>query len=132
MLSGFCCFCFMFLYKIRKTFGYVFLGYCCRFLRTLLLLFSGRCYCFPWMQLLFSPDVVTCFPEIAVVFSGFCRFCFMLLYKNFWNLYKTQYFLYKNRRKFQHVFSVFSGYILSGPRTFLLFPLSIANRKSCF
>ena len=93
---------------------------------------SGCCYCFPWKQLLFSPDVVTCFPDIAVVFSGSCRFCFMFLYKTFRNLYKTQYFLYKNRRKFQHVFSVFSGYILSGPRTFLLFSLTIANRKSCF
>ena len=87
----------------------VFSGHCCYFLRMLL------------------P-----FPSVSAVSLGFCRFCFMLLYKNFWNLYKTQYFLYKNRRKFQHVFSVFSGYILSGPRTFLLFPLSIANRKSCF
>ena len=171
------------LYRIRKTFGYVFLGYCCRFLRMLLLLFSGRCYCFPWMQLFFPrtllsffsasavfvlcfctktfrnlyktqkllykicktfghaflgfccrfPDAVIVFlgcsccflrtlllfsPDVVAVSLGFCRFCFMLLYKN--------------RRKFQHVFSVFSGYILSGPRTFLLFPLSIANRKSCF
>ena len=40
--------------------------------------------------------------------------------------------MYKKRREFQHVFSVFSGYILSGSRTFLLFSLTIANRKSCF
>ena len=33
----------------------------------------------------------------------------MFLYKTFWNLYKTKYFLYKNRRKFHHVFSEFSG-----------------------
>ena len=117
MLSGFCCYCFMLLYKIRKTFGYVFLGCSCRFLRTLLL---------------FSLDVVACFPDIAVVSLGFCCYCFMLLYKTFRNLYKTEYFLYKKRRKFQHVFSVFSGYILSGSRTFLLFSLTIANKKSCF
>ena len=103
MLSGFCCFCFMLLYKVRKTFGYVFLGYCCRFPRTLLSFFSAS----------------------AVFVLCFCT-------KTFRNLYKTEYFLYKKRREFQHVFSVFSGYILSGPRTFLLFPLSIANRKSCF
>ena len=28
----------------------------------------------------------------------------MFLYKTFWNLYKTKYFLYKNRREFRHVF----------------------------
>ena len=33
----------------------------------------------------------------------------MFLYKTFRNLYKTKYFLYKNRRKFRHVFSAFSG-----------------------
>ena len=125
MLSGFCCFCFMLLYKIRKTFGYVFLGYCCRFLRTLLLLFSRRCYCFPWMQLFFPRTLLSFFSASAVFVLCFCT-------KTFRNLYKTEYFLYKKRRKFQHVFSVFSGYILSGSRTFLLFPLSIANRKSCF
>ena len=103
MLSGFCCFCFMLLYKVRKTFGYVFLGYCCRFPRTLLSFFSAS----------------------AVFVLCFCT-------KTFRNLYKTEYFLYKKRREFQHVFSVFSGYILSGPRTFLLFSLTIANRKSCF
>ena len=175
MLSGFCCFCFMLLYKVRKTFGYVFLGYCCRFPRTLLSFFSASavfvlCFCtktfrnlYKTQKLLYKicktfghaflgfccrfPDAVIVFlgcsccflrtlllfsPDVVAVSLGFCRFCFMLLYKNFWNLYKTQYFLYKNRRKFQHVFSVFSGYILSGPRTFLLFSLTIANRKSCF
>ena len=40
---------------------------------------------------------------------GFSRYYLMLLYKTFWNLYKTKYFLYKNRRKFHHVFSEFSG-----------------------
>ena len=113
------------LYRIRKTFGYVFLGYCCRFLRMLLLLFSGRCYCFPWMQLFFPRTLLSFFSASAVFVLCFCT-------KTFRNLYKTEYFLYKKRREFQHVFSVFSGYILSGPRTFLLFPLSIANRKSCF
>ena len=93
--------------------------------RTLLLfsldaavVFSGHCCCFLRMLLPF--------PSVSAVFvSCFCT-------KTFRNLYKTEYFLYKKRRKFQHVFSVFSGYILSGPRTFLLFSLTIANRKSCF
>ena len=58
MLSGFCCFCFMLLYKIRKTFGYVFLGYCCRFLRTLLL---------------FSLDAAVVFSGCRYLFSGDCR-----------------------------------------------------------
>ena len=40
---------------------------------------------------------------------GFSRYYLMLLYKTFWNLYKTKYFLYKNWREFQHVFSAFSG-----------------------
>ena len=94
--------------------------------------FFGRCYCcFPDAVIVFLG--CSCFfPNIAVVFLGFCRFCFMFLYKTFRNLYKTEYFLYKKRREFQHVFSVFSGYILSGSRTFLLFSLTIANRKSCF
>ena len=36
---------------------------------------------------------------------GFSRYYLMLLYKTFWNLYKTEYFLYKRRRKLLHVFS---------------------------
>ena len=117
MLSGFCCYCFMLLYKIRKTFGYVFLGCSCRFLRTLLL---------------FSLDVVACFPDIAVVSLGFCRFCFMLLYKTFRNLYKTEYFLYKKRRKFQHVFSDFLVFSYSDPGFFCFFLLTFSEEKSVF
>ena len=113
------------LYKIRKTFRYAFLGSCCRFLRTLLLLFSGRCYCFPWMQLLFSPD-------IAVVFLCFCRFCFMFLYKTFRNLYKTEYFLYKKRREFQHAFSDFPVFSYSDPGFFCFFLLTFSEEKSVF
>ena len=40
---------------------------------------------------------------------GFSRYYLMLLYKTFRNLYKTKYFLYKNRREFRHVFLAFSG-----------------------
>ena len=35
---------------------------------------------------------------------GFSRCCLTFLYKTFWDLYKTKYFLYKNRREFRHVF----------------------------
>ena len=44
---------------------------------------------------------------------GFSRCCCMFLYKTFWNLYKTEYFLYKNRRKFRHVFSGFPWFLYS-------------------
>ena len=43
---------------------------------------------------------------------GFSRCCCMFLYKTFWNLYKTEYFLYKRRRKLLHVFSAFSGFFM--------------------
>ena len=44
---------------------------------------------------------------------GFSRCCCMFLYTTFWNLYKTEYFLYKNRRKFRHVFSGFPWFLYS-------------------
>ena len=45
----------------------------------------------------------------------------MFLYKTFWDLYKTEYFLYKKRRKFQHVFSAFSGFLIRVPDFFAFF-----------
>ena len=63
------------LYKICKTFGHAFLGFCCRF-PDAVIVFLGCSCCFLRTLLLFSPDVVA-------VSLGFCRFCFMLLYKNF-------------------------------------------------
>ena len=45
----------------------------------------------------------------------------MFLYKTFWDLYKTKYFLYKNRREFRHVFSAFSGFLIRVPDFFAFF-----------
>ena len=81
---------------------------------------------------MFSLDAAVFSRTLLSFFSASAVFVLCFCTKTFRNLYKTEYFLYKKRREFQHVFSVFSGYILSGSRTFLLFSLTIANRKSCF
>ena len=55
----------------------------------------------------------------------------MFLYKTFWNLYKTKYFLYKNRRKFRDVFYLV-GYdsLISFPSVCLF--LRILSIKNLF
>ena len=63
---------------------------------------------------------------------GFSRYYLMLLYKTFWNLYKTKYFLYKNRRKFRHVFSEFSGSFYADCGFFCFFLLILSLEKSVF
>ena len=124
MLSGFCCFCFMLLYKIRKTFGSVFLGYCCRFLRTLLL---------------FSLDAAVVFSGCRYLFSGDCRrflrflpFLFHAFVQKLLEFVQNRIFFVQKAERISACLFSFSGYILSGSRTFLLFSLTIANRKSCF
>ena len=114
MLSGFCCFCFMLLYKIRKTFGYVFLGYCCRFLRTLLLLFSGRCYCFPWMQLFFPRTLLSFFSASAVFVSCFCTKLLGICTKQ--NIFCT-----KSGENFSMSFQFFRIYFIRLPDFFTFF-----------
>ena len=52
----------------------------------------------------------------------------MLLYKTFWNLYKTKYFLYKNRRKFQHVFSGPPVFFIQASGFFWAFPVFLSER----
>ena len=52
---------------------------------------------------------------------GFSRYYLMLLYKTFRNLYKTKYFLYKNRREFRHVFLAFSGFFYADCGFFCFF-----------
>ena len=93
--------------------------------RTLLLfsldatvVFSGHCCCFLRMLLPF--------PSASAVFvSCFCT-------KTFRNLYKTEYFLYKKRRKFQHVFSDFPVFSYSDPGFFCFFLLTFSVEKSVF
>ena len=63
---------------------------------------------------------------------GFSRCCLMFLYKTFRNLYKTKYFLYKNRRKFRHVFSAFSGSFYADCGFFCFFLLTFPVEKSVF
>ena len=70
--------------------------------------------------------------KIFYIFFGFSRCCFMLLYKTFRNLYKTKYFLYKNRRKFRHVFSAFSGSFYADCGFFCFFLLTFPVEKSVF
>ena len=45
--------------------------------------------------------------KIFYISFGFSRCCCMFLYKTFWNLYKTEYFLYKRRRRSLYVFQDF-------------------------
>ena len=63
---------------------------------------------------------------------GFSRCCLTFLYKTFWDLYKTKYFLYKNRRKFRHVFSAFSGSFYADCGFFCFFLLTFPVEKSVF
>ena len=63
---------------------------------------------------------------------GFSRYYLMLLYKTFWNLYKTKYFLYKNRREFRHVFSGFSGSFYADCGFFCFFLSTFPVEKSVF
>ena len=69
------------------------------------------------------------FIRISFVFS---RCCLMFLYKTFRNLYKTEYFLYKKQRKFQHVFSDFPVFFYSDPGFFCFFLLTFSVEKSVF
>ncbi len=93
--------------------------------RTLLLfsldaavVFSGHCCCFLRMLLPF--------PSASAVFvSCFCT-------KTFRNLYKIEYFLYKKRREFQHVFSDFPVFSYSDPGFFCFFLLTFSVEKSVF
>ena len=70
--------------------------------------------------------------KIFYISFGFSRYCLMFLYKTFRNLYKTKYFLYKNRRKFRHVFSAFSGSFYADCGFFLLFSLDFSGGKIRF
>ena len=58
----------------------------------------------------------------------FSRCCCMFLYKTFWNLYKTEYFLYKRRRKLLHVFSGSPVFFILTADFFGAFPVFLSER----
>ena len=52
----------------------------------------------------------------------------MFLYKTFWDLYKTEYFLYKRRRKLLHVFSESPVFFIQTADFFWAFPVFLSER----
>ncbi len=52
----------------------------------------------------------------------------MFLYKTFWNLYKTEYFLYKRRRKLLHVFSESPVFFIQTADFLGAFPVFLSER----